>query len=75
MMMEKLSSRRWYDRIDDTVIVGAIPTVGMIPELVTKEGVRGVVSMNEDFELKLFAKGDDWSSAGVKFMQLPTGEW
>ncbi|CAG0914924.1 unnamed protein product [Notodromas monacha] len=72
MIMEKLSSRRWYDRIDETVIVGAIPTTSMIPELIEKEGVRGVVSMNEDFELRLFAKEEDWFNAGVKFIQLPT---
>ena len=25
VIMEKVSSRRWYDRIDDTVILGALP--------------------------------------------------
>lgn len=25
VMMERVSARRWYDRIDDTVILGALP--------------------------------------------------
>jgi len=25
VLMEKVSSRRWYDRIDETVILGALP--------------------------------------------------
>lgn len=25
VFMEKVSSRRWYDRIDDNVILGALP--------------------------------------------------
>jgi atypical dual specificity phosphatase len=25
MLMEKVSTRRWYDRIDETVILGALP--------------------------------------------------
>lgn len=29
VMMEKITSRRWYDRMDDTVILGALPFQGM----------------------------------------------
>lgn len=29
VVMEKISNRRWYDRIDDTVILGALPFKGM----------------------------------------------
>lgn len=27
--MEKITARRWYDRIDETVILGALPFRGM----------------------------------------------
>lgn len=29
VVMTKLSSRRWYDRIDETVLLGALPFRGM----------------------------------------------
>lgn len=71
--MEKITSRNWYDRIDDNVILGALPFRGMTNKLIHEENVTGVVSMNEDYELWLFANGKrDWESRGVKFLQLHT---
>lgn len=29
VVMEKVSSRKWYDRVDETVILGALPFRGM----------------------------------------------
>ena len=29
VMMERYTDRRWYDRIDETVILGALPFQGM----------------------------------------------
>jgi len=29
VLMEKITSRNWYDRIDDNVILGALPFRGM----------------------------------------------
>lgn len=29
VVMEKVTSRRWYDRMDDTVILGALPFQSM----------------------------------------------
>ena len=38
-----------------------------------QEKIRGVVSMNEDYELQLFShQAQGWASLGVKFLQLPT---
>ncbi|XP_076043567.1 protein tyrosine phosphatase, mitochondrial 1 isoform X4 [Oratosquilla oratoria] len=71
--MEKISSRRWFDRIDDKVMLGALPFKGMTKQLVEAENVRGVISMNETYELKFLthmSKG--WASAGVEFLQLST---
>lgn len=33
VFMEKISSRRWYDRIDDNVILGALPFPSMTEEV------------------------------------------
>ncbi|XP_074107472.1 protein tyrosine phosphatase, mitochondrial 1 [Cotesia typhae] len=73
VFMEKISSRRWWDRIDDTVILGALPFRYMTKQLVDEEKVVAVVSMNEDYELKLFSNSaEEWSKNGVQFLQLST---
>lgn len=33
VVMEKVSARRWFDRIDDTVILGALPFRGMTKQV------------------------------------------
>ena len=43
---------RRYDRIDDTVVLGALPFHSVAKKLVKEENVKAVISMNEDFELK-----------------------
>jgi atypical dual specificity phosphatase len=83
--MERVSGRRWWDRVDPGVILGAIPFrsevlakhlgMNMTSEaMVRREGVRGVVSMNEDYELQLFGLQEDgWRGLGVqRFLQLET---
>jgi len=54
--MERVSTRRWWDRVDSSVILGALPFRSKYTEdLVKQEKIRGVVSMNEDYELALFS--------------------
>jgi len=68
------SSFRWYDRIDDNIIVGAIPFSSMVEELKTSENVGGVVSCNEEFELqalKKIARRKDWEDADVAYYNIP----
>ncbi|XP_043471777.1 phosphatidylglycerophosphatase and protein-tyrosine phosphatase 1 [Leptopilina heterotoma] len=73
VVMEKVSARRWFDRIDDTVILGALPFRGMTKQLIAEENVKAVISMNEDYELTLFSNnGEEWKKHGVNFLQLPT---
>lgn len=73
VVMEKVTSRNWYDRIDDTVILGALPFRSMTEHLIDKEQVKGVVSMNEDYELYMFSNsGDEWKKKEVEFLQLST---
>ena len=82
--MERVSARQWWDRIEPRVILGAIPfrsdwmalNLGMnmtTEQMVEVEGVRGVVSMNEDYELQLMGMQQEaWKKLGVKFLQLET---
>ncbi|XP_072379733.1 phosphatidylglycerophosphatase and protein-tyrosine phosphatase 1 isoform X1 [Diabrotica undecimpunctata] len=72
VVMEKLSPRQWYNRIDDVVILGALPFKSLTKELIEKENVKAVVSMNEDYELFLANDAKSWSKEGVEFLQLAT---
>ncbi|XP_039757739.1 phosphatidylglycerophosphatase and protein-tyrosine phosphatase 1 [Pararge aegeria] len=73
VLMERVTSRRWYDRMDDTVILGALPFTGMTKQLVEEENIKGVVSMNETYELKIFSNdAEKWREHGVEFLQLAT---
>ncbi|XP_068082576.1 phosphatidylglycerophosphatase and protein-tyrosine phosphatase 1 isoform X2 [Anabrus simplex] len=72
VFMEKATKRQWYDRIDHLVILGALPFKGMTSQILS-ENVKGVVSMNESYELLLFSnKEEDWKKNGVEFLQLTT---
>lgn len=73
VLMEKVTARRWYDRVDDLVILGALPFRSMTGQLMEQEKVRGVVTMNEDYELSLWVNGKkEWEELGVQFLQLST---
>ncbi|XP_070538069.1 phosphatidylglycerophosphatase and protein-tyrosine phosphatase 1-like [Ptychodera flava] len=76
IVMAKLSLRRWYNRIDAVVILGALPFRGMTRQLVEDENVRGVVTLNEKYETKYFVNTkDEWSEAGVEQIQLCTPDF
>ncbi|KAM4721868.1 phosphatidylglycerophosphatase and protein-tyrosine phosphatase 1 isoform 1-T1 [Rhinophrynus dorsalis] len=73
VLMEKVSRRKWYDRIDDTVILGALPFRGMSRELINEENVRGVITMNEEYETKLLChSAEEWKALGVEQLRLST---
>ncbi|XP_060767190.1 phosphatidylglycerophosphatase and protein-tyrosine phosphatase 1 isoform X2 [Neoarius graeffei] len=73
VVMEKISSRRWFDRVDQTVILGAFPFKSMTKELVQVENVRGVITMNEEYETKFFCNSaEEWKSDGVEQIRLST---
>jgi len=73
VLMVRFTDRKWYNRIDENVILGALPFPSVAKEIVAKENIKGVVSMNEDFELSWFTPGrEGWEKLGVEFLQLPT---
>uniref|UniRef100_A0A182MZN7 Phosphatidylglycerophosphatase and protein-tyrosine phosphatase 1 n=1 Tax=Anopheles dirus TaxID=7168 RepID=A0A182MZN7_9DIPT len=73
VVMEKVTARNWYDRIDENVILGALPFRSMAQDMVRKENIKAVVSMNEDYELWAFSNNKArWAKLGVEFLQLET---
>lgn len=76
VILNKLNIRPWYNRVDDKVLIGALPWISIKDALIKEENVRGVVSMNEDFELlwlKKWVVGRRlWNDNNVKFLQLQT---
>lgn len=73
VLMEKFSSRRWFDRVDQTIILGALPFRSMTSELVEMENVRGVITMNEEYETKYFCNSaEEWRANGVEQIRLST---
>ncbi|CAK4129493.1 unnamed protein product [Aphanomyces euteiches] len=71
LVMNKLTSRTWWTRITDHVILGALPLHGRNHHTMLKsEGVVAVVTMNEPFELEKTVLGtpvtpDEWSALGI----------
>ena len=56
--------RDWYHRIDHTVLLGALPLKNMTRRLVLDENVRGVITMNEEYETRFLcntSKVHNWS--------------
>lgn len=73
VVMTKISSRKWYDRIDETVLLGALPFRGMTKWFVQEENVRGIVTLNEDWELEDFCNTEkEWKEVGVTQLKIPT---
>lgn len=71
--MEKVSSRRWFDRIDETVILGAIPFRSDLPKLAENK-VKRVITLNEDFELRFSrwwtVQPEEWAVIGIRHLHL-----
>jgi len=63
----------WYSRIDDTVILGALPFKSMVDQLIKDEQVGGVVCVTQAFEVdnSWAANKADWEAKGVKYHWLP----
>ncbi|CAI5441861.1 unnamed protein product [Caenorhabditis angaria] len=64
----------WYNRVDDTLILGAMPFQSMKNELINVENVGGIVCCTEEFELKAAYQSmqeEDWKKEGVEFHAIP----
>ncbi|CAD5113255.1 DgyrCDS2433 [Dimorphilus gyrociliatus] len=73
VLREKFGVTKWYHAIDDTVILGALPFRNVAKKLITEYNIKGVVSMNELYEMKFFCPTkNEWSNMGVEQINLPT---
>ncbi|XP_062570419.1 phosphatidylglycerophosphatase and protein-tyrosine phosphatase 1-like [Saccostrea cucullata] len=76
ILMTYVTSRRWYDRIDETVILGALPLKSWNKILVEEEKVRAIVSLTEDIETEgLTNSVEEWEAMGVEVLKLPTPDF
>ncbi|XP_008841844.2 phosphatidylglycerophosphatase and protein-tyrosine phosphatase 1 [Nannospalax galili] len=65
--------RDWYHRIDHTVLLGALPLRSMTRRLVLDENVRGVITMNEEYETRFLCNNSkEWKKVGVEQLRLST---
>ncbi|XP_063145829.1 phosphatidylglycerophosphatase and protein-tyrosine phosphatase 1 [Candoia aspera] len=67
------SQRPWFSRIDRAVVLGALPLRGRCRQLVEEENIRGVLTMNEEYETRfLCCSPEEWEAMGVEQMRLST---
>ena len=59
-------TRRWYDRVDDRVIIGALPLKRHLDTLARVERVTGVINFCDEFE-----GHREYSSFGMRQLRLP----
>ncbi|XP_068947739.1 phosphatidylglycerophosphatase and protein-tyrosine phosphatase 1 [Petaurus breviceps papuanus] len=65
--------RDWYHRIDSTVLLGALPLRSLTHRLIEKENVRGVITMNEEYETRFLCNTfEEWKKLGVEQLRLST---
>ncbi|XP_054939496.1 phosphatidylglycerophosphatase and protein-tyrosine phosphatase 1 isoform X2 [Physeter macrocephalus] len=65
--------RDWYNRIDNTVLLGALPLRNMTRRLVQDENVRGLITMNEEYETRFLCNSPkEWKNVGVEQLRLST---
>ncbi|KAM6158299.1 phosphatidylglycerophosphatase and protein-tyrosine phosphatase 1 [Rhynchocyon petersi] len=65
--------RDWYHRVDSTVLLGALPLRSMTRRLVQGENVRGVITMNEEYETRFLCNSSkEWKEVGVEQLRLST---
>ena len=65
-----MPTRHWYDRINDHLILGALPFRSITNQL-KEEGVTGVLTMNEEFETRRFVRSkEEWSAVGIEQLRI-----
>ncbi|XP_051821134.1 phosphatidylglycerophosphatase and protein-tyrosine phosphatase 1 [Antechinus flavipes] len=76
LMRDKVSGpahRDWYHRIDSTVLLGALPLRSLTSQLIEKENVRAVITMNEEYETRFLCNTyEEWKAVGVEQLRLST---
>uniref|UniRef100_A0A0E0PQ59 phosphatidylglycerophosphatase n=1 Tax=Oryza rufipogon TaxID=4529 RepID=A0A0E0PQ59_ORYRU len=66
------SEFRWWDRIDQYVLLGAVPFSSDVPHL-KQLGVRGVVTLNESYET--LVPTSLYQAHGINHLEIPTRDY
>lgn len=65
-----LGRRHWWDRVDDHVVLGALPFASDVPRLAA-EGVRAAVNTCEEYA----GPAAEYARAGINQLRIPTTDF
>lgn len=69
-------NRQWYNRIDDRIILGALPFHKTAHELIQNENIGAVISLNESYEMRFLCPSKQkWKSLGIRQLHIPTVDY
>lgn len=72
----QLGTRTWYDRINDKLVLGALPILPHWDTIRLKESISHVISMVEPFEVKSFVLGPrEAAERGISYLSLPVEDF
>ncbi|OAF68190.1 hypothetical protein A3Q56_04062, partial [Intoshia linei] len=54
ILLCKFNLRKWYVRVDENVVIGALPINNVLEMLHQTEKVKGIISLVEKYEMKRF---------------------
>ena len=68
--LEYCGLRKWYTRIDEHCILGALPMKRNFQDIIEKENVKAVLTLNQDHELEYSIPKTEWLNHGVDYLQV-----
>jgi len=72
-VLKTSEKRQWYNRVDERIVLGALPFHKTAAELVEKENIGGVISLNESYEMRILCPTEkEWNELGVEQLHIPT---
>lgn len=73
--LEYLGFRKWYTRIDEHCILGALPMKRNYRDIIEKERVKAILTMNQDHELEYSIPKSEWLNHGVEVLQVSVEDY
>ncbi|RNA04995.1 phosphatidylglycerophosphatase and -tyrosine phosphatase 1-like isoform X1 [Brachionus plicatilis] len=73
--LEYLGLRKWYTRIDENCILGALPMKRNYLDIIRNEKISAVLTLNQDHELKWSVSKAEWENHGVDFLQVSINDF
>ena len=70
LLLNRLTARRWWDRVDGNVILGALPFASDVQTLYDS-GVRAVVNTCEEYAGPV----DEYARLGIEQFRMPTTDF